>query len=118
MRDDDAEPDVNISGGSAGGGVAASFDPDTAGTRAEAVVDRLGELYWQKAYGGNDYDGFQFVPDVPDDEMVELGTTVRVVIRFLQEQWNEVHSKHITVGMPFEIREGARTVGRGTVTKL
>ena len=54
---DDAEPDVNISGGSAGGGVAASFDPETAGTRAEAVVDRLGELYWQKAYGGRD--GFE-----------------------------------------------------------
>ena len=54
---DDAEPDVNISGGSAGGGVEASFDPETAGTRAEAVVDRLGELYWQKAYGGQD--GFE-----------------------------------------------------------
>jgi endonuclease-3 len=54
---EDAEPDVNISGGSAGGGVDASFDPETAGTRAEAVVDRLGELYWQKAYGGRD--GFE-----------------------------------------------------------
>ncbi|NHN42455.1 endonuclease III [Halorubellus sp. JP-L1] len=57
MSDDDAEPDVNISGGSAGGGVEATFDPATAGTRAEAVVDRLGELYWQKAYGGRD--GFE-----------------------------------------------------------
>jgi endonuclease-3 len=57
MSDEDAEPDVNISGGAAGGGVDASFDPGTAGTRAEAVVDRLGELYWQKAYGGQD--GFE-----------------------------------------------------------
>jgi len=48
----DPEPDENISGGSAGGGRAASFDPATAGTRAEAVVDRLGDLYWQKSYGG------------------------------------------------------------------
>ena len=69
-------------------------------------------------YGGNDYDGFQFFPDVPDDQMVELGTTVRVCVKFLQERWDEVHSKHITVGMPFEIREGNRTVGRGRVTKV
>jgi len=57
MNDEDREPDVNISGGSAGGGVEATFDPTTAGTRAEAVVDRLGERYWQKAYGGRD--GFE-----------------------------------------------------------
>jgi len=69
-------------------------------------------------YGRIDYDGFQFFPDVPDDEIVELGTTVRAVVRFPQERWDEVHSKSITVGMPFEIREGSRTVGRGVVTKL
>ncbi|MFB6093544.1 MAG: endonuclease III [Halanaeroarchaeum sp.] len=49
---DDPEPERNISGGADGGGRSASFDPGTAGTRAEAVVDRLGELYWQKTYGG------------------------------------------------------------------
>jgi hypothetical protein len=74
--------------------------------------------YRQFHYGGNDYDGFQFFPDVPDDETIKLGTTVRVVIRFLQERWNETHSQHITVGMPFEIREGRRIVGRGEVTKV
>lgn len=46
------EPAVNISGGDAGGGSDASFDPAMAETRAEAVVDQLGELYWQKTYGG------------------------------------------------------------------
>jgi len=51
---DDPEPAENISGGAAGGGTAATFEPDEAATRAEAVVDRLGELYWQKAYGGRD----------------------------------------------------------------
>ncbi len=51
---DDPEPAVNISGGVAGGGVSTEFDPATAETRAEAVVDRLGELYWQKTYGGQD----------------------------------------------------------------
>ena len=51
---DDPEPERNISGGVAGGGRGAAFEPDAAGTRAEAVVDRLGELYWRKAYGGRD----------------------------------------------------------------
>jgi endonuclease-3 len=51
---DDSEPPENISGGAAGGGRAATFDPGEAATRAEAVVDRLGELYWEKAYGGRD----------------------------------------------------------------
>ncbi|MFP8952231.1 endonuclease III domain-containing protein [Natrialbaceae archaeon A-arb3/5] len=51
---DDPEPSMNISGGASGGGVAAEFDPAAADTRAERVVDRLGELYWEKAYGGRD----------------------------------------------------------------
>lgn len=51
---DDAEPSENISGGPSGGGIAAEFDPSEADTRAEAVVDRLGERYWQKTYGGQD----------------------------------------------------------------
>ncbi|ADD03908.1 endonuclease III [Natrialba magadii ATCC 43099] len=50
----DPEPDRNISGGTTGGGTAATFDPATADTRAERVVDRLGERYWQKTYGGQD----------------------------------------------------------------
>jgi endonuclease-3 len=45
------EPSENIDGT---GGVERSFTPGTAGTRAERVVDRLGERYWQKAYGGRD----------------------------------------------------------------
>ncbi|MDS0277344.1 endonuclease III [Halomicroarcula sp. S1AR25-4] len=48
----DPEPEENISGGESGGGRAATFDPSTAATRAEAVVDRLGEMYWTKTYGG------------------------------------------------------------------
>ncbi|KAB1189046.1 MULTISPECIES: endonuclease III [Haloferax] len=48
------EPSENISGGPGGGGRDVVFDaatPETA-TRAEVVVDRLGDLYWRKAYGG------------------------------------------------------------------
>ncbi|MBX0293500.1 endonuclease III domain-containing protein [Haloarcula nitratireducens] len=50
----DREPEQNISVGGTGRGREATFDPETAGTRAEAVVDRLGELYWTKTYGGRD----------------------------------------------------------------
>jgi endonuclease-3 len=58
MTDRRDEPAENISGGDAGGGAFAAFDADRdAETRAEAVVDELGELYWQKAYGGQD--GFE-----------------------------------------------------------
>ncbi|MFB6137563.1 MAG: endonuclease III [Halobacteriaceae archaeon] len=53
MADPDPEPAENISGGAAGGGHATTFvAAEEPATRAEAVVDRLGELYWQKTYGG------------------------------------------------------------------
>src|SRR6056297_3111379 len=51
---EDPEPAENISGGAAGGGAASTFEPGEATTRAEAVVDRLGDRYWQKTYGGRD----------------------------------------------------------------
>jgi len=49
----DDEPSVNISGGEAGGGEFADVDAD-ADTRAAAVVADLGDVYWQKTYGGRD----------------------------------------------------------------
>ncbi|MFB6106115.1 MAG: endonuclease III [Halobacteriaceae archaeon] len=49
---DDPEPAENISGGDGGGSAAAPFGTGEAATRAEAVVDRLGDLYWTKTYGG------------------------------------------------------------------
>lgn len=48
------EPVENISGGPTGGGTESAFDPSKATTRAETVIDVLGELYWQKTYGGQD----------------------------------------------------------------
>jgi endonuclease-3 len=48
------EPAENISGGADGGGAQTSFPAGDPQTRAEAVVDALGEQYWQKAYGGKD----------------------------------------------------------------
>ncbi|WP_396610294.1 endonuclease III domain-containing protein [Haloferax sp. S1W] len=47
------EPDENISGGPGGGGREVAFDlSESETTRAAVVVDRLGDLYWRKAYGG------------------------------------------------------------------
>lgn len=51
------EPIENISGGTDGGGRGAEFTTGDADTRAEAVVDALGDRYWRKAYGGAD--GFE-----------------------------------------------------------
>jgi len=51
---EDPEPRRNISGGDSGGSRATAFDSGDPATRAETVVDRLGELYWQKTYGGRD----------------------------------------------------------------
>ncbi|MWV63342.1 endonuclease III [Halorubrum sp. JWXQ-INN 858] len=51
------EPAENISGGATGGGAFDEFAPGDGDSRAEAVVDALGDLYWQKAYGGSD--GFE-----------------------------------------------------------
>ncbi|GAA0653848.1 endonuclease III domain-containing protein [Salarchaeum japonicum] len=48
------EPAENISGGTAGGGRAAAFDPGDAASSVEVFIDRLGERYWQKTYGGQD----------------------------------------------------------------
>jgi endonuclease-3 len=60
MSDDseaDGEPATNIAGGDAGGGTTIGFDASDPETRAEAVVDRLGDMYWRTAYG--DTDGFE-----------------------------------------------------------
>jgi endonuclease-3 len=59
MTDRRDEPAENISGGEAGGGAFAAFEGSDrdAETRTEAVVDELGAMYWQKAYGGQD--GFE-----------------------------------------------------------
>ncbi|TQQ83406.1 endonuclease III [Halonotius terrestris] len=48
------EPAENISGGPESPAQRAAFEPGAAETHAERVVDTLGELYWQKAYGGRD----------------------------------------------------------------
>lgn len=48
------EPTEKISGGVADGGQSVEFEPEGVRTRAESVIDRLGELYWQRTYGSQD----------------------------------------------------------------
>ncbi|WP_020220940.1 endonuclease III domain-containing protein [Halarchaeum acidiphilum] len=54
MSDD--EPARNISGGESGGGAASAFaaNDESDAPLVERVVDRLGDRYWQKTYGGQD----------------------------------------------------------------
>lgn len=85
------------------------------GGRQNGVVSGYrGQFY----YNGNDHDGSQVFPGLPEGVFAELGTSLQVIIHFPEKRWNEIHSKHIEVGMPFEIHEGSRVVGHGTVTKI
>lgn len=63
-------------------------------------------------YNGIDCDAVQEYPDV---EVVNPGDTVRAHLSFLRP---EVHLGKMHVGMPFKIREGARTVAEGTITAI
>jgi hypothetical protein len=84
------------------------------GLRNGVASGYSGQFYYQ----GDDWDAIQQFPDVNAGSMIELGTTVRVVLHFPLDRWKDAHSKRIYVGMPFEIREGSKTVGRGIVTRL
>jgi translation elongation factor EF-Tu-like GTPase len=63
-------------------------------------------------FGGFDYDADQEYPDV---ESVAPGQTARAYLRFLSPDYivGQVFS-----GMEFQVREGARVVARGRVTKI
>jgi len=87
---------------------------DEGGRKTGVLSGYRGQFF----YEGYDWDGIQYFPDLPNDVFVELGRSVRALISFPQARWESVHSKKITVGMPFLIREGSKTVGRGIVTKV
>lgn len=63
-------------------------------------------------YDGHDWDAHQVYPDA---EWVKPGDSVRTLLWFLSP---DVHAGRVHVGMDFEIREGARVVGRGHITKI
>jgi len=63
-------------------------------------------------YDGHDWDAvFEFT----DQETVEPGNKIKAYIAFPSPQ---AHVERIYPSMPFLIREGNRTVGFGTVTKI
>lgn len=84
------------------------------GRKSGVTSGYRGQFY----YGGEDFDGFQLFPDVAPDEFVELGHDVRAFVQFVRQRWEQVHQHRLHIGMKFEIREGARTVGHGVVTRL
>src|SRR5215831_4162136 len=90
--------------------------PDEGGRRGEIASGYRGQFH----YAGEDSpsDAIQQFPDVKAGSMIDLGATVRVVLLFPLDRWKEEHSTRFFVGMPFEIREGRKTVGRGVVTRL
>lgn len=63
-------------------------------------------------YNEQDWDASHIYPDV---EVVNPGETVRAYLGFLSPQ---EHFGKVSVGMEFLVREGARTVGKGVVTKI
>jgi translation elongation factor EF-Tu-like GTPase len=79
------------------------------GGRATPAFDHYRPQFY---YDGHDWDARHVYPDV---KQVNPGDTVRAYLGFLSpaEHLGKVHRE-----MPFEIREGARTVGRGKVTKV
>lgn len=63
-------------------------------------------------YNGADWDAVHTYPGV---SIVNPGDTVRAYLGFLSP--NE-HLGHISVGMPFLIREGSRIIAYGKVTRI
>jgi len=63
-------------------------------------------------YDERDWDASQSYPDV---EKANPGETVRTYLGFMSPK---EHVGKVHVGMEFLIREGAQTVGKGTVTKI
>ena len=79
------------------------------GGRKSAVFSNYRPQFY---YNGHDWDAPQTYPDV---EQVNPGDTVRAYLGFLSPK---EHFGKIYIGMEFLIREGARTVGKGVITKI
>ncbi len=103
----------------ADGGPLFKFPPD-----AEATVTFLATEQGGKArpvrtdyrpqffYNGHDWDA---VHEYPDQEWVYPGQTAGVLLRFLSPQ---EHLGRVVAGLEFAVREGARTVAHGVITKV
>lgn len=78
------------------------------GRKGPAYTDYRPQFY----YDGHDWDAPHEYPDV---EQVNPGDTVRAYLAFLSPQ---EHVGKLHIGKEFLIREGAKTVGRGKITKI
>ena len=63
-------------------------------------------------YDGRDWDAPQ---EFIDKEICNLGETVKV---YLQTTRPDIHNGKFFIGKEFEIREGAKTVGKGKIIKI
>jgi len=63
-------------------------------------------------YEGQDWDAEH---EYPDANSVVPGQTVRAFLRFFSP---DKHLGRVHVGMEFQIRDGARVVGHGHITKV
>lgn len=86
-----------------------TFIPTESGGRK---IPALSGYRPQFFYNGHDWDAIQEYPDV---DKVNPGETARAFFTFLSPQ---EHFGKIFPGTIFLIREGARTVGYGIVTKI
>lgn len=81
---------------------------EAGGRSSPAFSGYRGQFY----YGGKDWVAEQ---TFPDDDRIAPGQTLRVHIRFMSP---DKHHGSILEGMRFQIREGSRTVAKGTVTTV
>jgi translation elongation factor EF-Tu-like GTPase len=86
-----------------------TFIPTEQGGRKSLAFSGFSPQFY---YDGDDWDAIQEYPDV---QSVSPGQTVRTLLRFLRPH---AHVGRIHPGMEFQIREGARVVGHGRVTKI
>jgi hypothetical protein len=82
--------------------------PEEGGRKSPALTGYRPQFY----YDGHDWDAEHNYPDVGK---VNPGETARALLTFISP---EFHRNRVHPGMTFEIREGARVVGRGKVTRL
>ena len=86
-----------------------TFVPTEQGGRNTAAFSGYRPHFY---YDSHDWDADQEYPDV---DSVLPGQTARALLRFLSP---EAHLGRVQPGMTFEVREGARVVARGRVTKI
>jgi translation elongation factor EF-Tu-like GTPase len=83
--------------------------PEEGGRRTPFTSGYRPQFY----YDGHDWDAIQNYPD--EQEPVHPGDTVTAYLSFLSPH---CHVGQLFPGKEFLVREGARTVGRGRITKI